>query len=93
MRQFTDAEVESIRSQPPWPERVVDERHEHCTRITVEGPISWSYQWPNGNTAHLLKRAEQALLLLSPRDAPYGIYDITVDGVTARVLREPQPTA
>lgn len=55
--------------------------------ISVSGPLSWSWFWPKGEVEYLLKRAAIALRRLSVKEAPLGVYTVTVSGSSRQVIR------
>jgi hypothetical protein len=55
--------------------------------VTVVGPESWSYDWPVAPVEHVLKEAAYRLKRLSRKDAPLGVYRVTVQGQTREVVR------
>lgn len=57
--------------------------------VSVSGPVSWSYSWPWAPVEHVLRQAASRLERLTPNDAPFGVYRVTVDGTTREVVRAP----
>lgn len=55
--------------------------------VTVSGPESWSYDWPDAPVEHVLKQAAYRLKRLTRKDAPLGVYRVTVNGQSREVVR------
>lgn len=66
---------------PPDPHRA------KSVLVTVRGPESWSWYWPTAPVDAVLQRAAKALRRLSAKDAPFGVYQVTVNGTTREVVR------
>lgn len=70
------------------PESIPHPRYRpQACRVQVRGPVDWEWDWPAGETEYTIARAARAIKRLTPKDAPLGVYRVTVNGTTREVVR------